>query len=100
MAEHQLIEDDFTCGGLATDDERCPAAGYEDIEKAVFRLALALAFEYAHEAEVLLQILCFIGNTFTGLMQSIEDLYQQEQISQRVYARAKLLLRIHEQAQQ
>ena len=68
----------------------------EQIDKKVMSMAL----EYAHDAEVMVQILSFKGGTFAGLMQSIEDFYRQGQISQRVYARAKLLLRIHEQAQQ
>jgi uncharacterized protein YqgQ len=52
-----------------------------------------MALEYAHDAEVLLQILSFKGSTFASLLQAIEDLYQHEQISQRVYVKAKLLLR-------
>jgi hypothetical protein len=53
----------------------------------------AMAHEYAHDAEVLVQILSFKGGTFDSLTQDIEDLYQHEQITQRVYASAKLLLR-------
>jgi hypothetical protein len=54
---------------------------------------MAMALEYAHDAEVLVQILSFKGGTCDGLIQAIEDLYQHEQISQRVYVKAKLLLR-------
>jgi len=34
----------------------------------------------------------FKGGTFASLMQAIEDLYLHEQITQRVYVKAKLLL--------
>ncbi len=54
---------------------------------------MAMALEYAHDAEALLQILSFKGCTFASLLLDIEDLYQQERISQRVYVKAKLLLR-------
>jgi hypothetical protein len=54
---------------------------------------MAMAFEYAHDAEVLVQILSFKGGTCDGLIHAIEDLYQHEQIIQRVYVKAKLLLR-------
>jgi hypothetical protein len=53
----------------------------------------SMALEYAHDAELLLQILSFTGGTFASLLQAIEALYQHEQISQRVYVKAKLLLR-------
>ena len=53
----------------------------------------AMALEYAHDAEALVQILSFKGSTFASLMQDIEDLHQHEQITQRVYVAAKLLLR-------
>ncbi len=52
-----------------------------------------MALAYAHDAEVLVQLLSFQGGTFDGLVQAIEDLYQHEQISQRVYVKARLLLR-------
>jgi hypothetical protein len=52
-----------------------------------------MALEYAYDAETLVQILSFKGGTFAGLLQEIEDLYQHEQITQRVYVTAKLLLR-------
>ena len=41
-------------------------------------------------------MLSFRGGTFGSLMHAIEDLYQQEQISPRVYVKAKLLLRANE----
>jgi hypothetical protein len=53
----------------------------------------SMALAYAHDAEVLVQLLSFQGGTFDGLVQAIEDLYQHEQISQRVYVKARLLLR-------
>jgi hypothetical protein len=59
------------------------------IDERVMSMALA----YAHDAEALLQILSFKGGTFANLLQTIEDLYQHEQIVQRVYVKAKLLLR-------
>ncbi len=61
----------------------------ERIDERVTAMALA----YAYDTEVLLQILSFKGGTFASLLQTIEDLYQHEQIVQRVYASAKLLLR-------
>jgi hypothetical protein len=54
---------------------------------------MSMALEYAHDAESLLQILSFKGGTFASLLQTIEDLYQHEHIAQRVYVKAKLLLR-------
>ncbi len=59
------------------------------IDERVMSMALA----YAHDAEALVQILSFKGGTVANLLQTIEDLYQHEQIVQRVYASAKLLLR-------
>ena len=53
----------------------------------------SMALEYAHDAEVIVQILSFTSGTFASLMQAIEDLYQHEQITQRVYIKAKLRLR-------
>jgi hypothetical protein len=53
---------------------------------------MAMALAYAHDAEVLVQLLSFKGGTFASLRQDMEDLYQQEQISGRVSVRAKLLL--------
>lgn len=61
---------------------------------------MSMALEYAHDAEVILQILSFKGGTLDNLMHDIEDLYRQEKICQRVYARAKLLLRVNELNQQ
>ena len=55
-----------------------------------------MALAYAHDAEVLVQLLSFKGGTFASLLQDIEDLYQQEKISGRVYVKAKLLLRASE----
>jgi hypothetical protein len=52
---------------------------------------LSMALEYAHDAEILVQILSFKCSTLNMLMRDIEDLYRQEKISQRVYVRAKLL---------
>lgn len=57
---------------------------------------MSMALEYAHDAEVMVQILSFRGGTFGSLMHAIEDMYQQEKISQRVYVKAKLLLRANE----
>jgi hypothetical protein len=54
---------------------------------------MSLAFAYAHDAELLVQLLSFKGGTFACILQDIEDLYRQEKISQRVYGRAKLMLR-------
>ena len=54
---------------------------------------MSMALEYTHDAEIMIQILSFKGGTFANLMQNIENLHQQEQISQRVYVKAKLLLR-------
>lgn len=61
---------------------------------------LSMALEYAHDAEIIVQILSFRGSTLDGLMHDIEELYKQEQITQRVYVRAKLLLRVNEPSQQ
>ncbi len=57
---------------------------------------MSMALEYAHDAELVLQILSFKGGTFDSLIHAIEDMYQQEKISQRVYVKAKLLLRANE----
>ena len=57
---------------------------------------LSMALEYAHDAEILVQLLSFKGGTFDSLRQAIEDLYQQEQISGRVYVKARLLLRTND----
>ncbi len=57
---------------------------------------MSMALEYAHDAELVLQILSFKGGTFDSLIHAIEDMYQQEKISPRVYVKAKLLLRANE----
>lgn len=61
----------------------------ERLDERVTKMAL----EYAHDAEVLIQLLSFKGGTFASLLQDIDDLYRQEKISQRVYVRVKLMLR-------
>ncbi len=74
---------------------------HRDLPEAFARWAMrqlearvrAMALEYAHDAEILVQILSLQSGTIDGLLQTIEDLYQHEQISQRVYVRARLLLR-------
>ena len=58
-----------------------------------------MALAYAHDAEIIVQMLSFKGGTFASLLQDMEDLYQQEQISERVYVKAKLLLRAYEPPQ-
>jgi hypothetical protein len=62
------------------------------IDERVMSMALA----YAHDAEIIVQMLSFKGGTFASLIHTIEDLYQQEKISQRVYVKARLLLQAHE----
>lgn len=57
---------------------------------------ILMALEYAHDGEILVQILSFKCSTLNMLMRDIEDLYRQEKISQRVYVRAKLLLMDYE----
>ncbi len=74
------IPEDFSTWALGQIDER----------------VMSMALEYAHDAEVLVQILSFKGGTFDSLVHTIEDLYQQEKISQRVYVKAKLMLRANE----
>jgi hypothetical protein len=66
-----------------------------DVQQGVMAIALA----YADDTEVLVQLLSFKGGTFASLLQDIEDLYQQEQISGRVYVRARLLLQASEPPQ-
>ena len=80
LQEQRAIPEDFSTWALGQIDER----------------VMSMALEYAHDAEVLVQMLSFKGGTFASLLQEIEDLYQQEQISERVYVRAKLLLRAYE----
>jgi hypothetical protein len=83
LQEQRAITLDFSTWALGRIDER----------------VTAMALEYADDAEVLVQMLSFKGGTFASLQQDIEDLYQQEQISERVYVRAKLLLRVYEPPQ-
>lgn len=61
---------------------------------------MAMALEYAHDAEVLVQMLSFKGGTLASLMQAVEDLHQHEQITERVYVKAKLVLWTPEPPQQ
>jgi len=58
---------------------------------------MSIALEYTHDAETLLQMLSFKGGTFDSLRCTIEDLYQHEQISPRVYVKARLLLRANDE---
>ena len=83
LQEQRAIALDFSTWALGHIDER----------------VMSMALEYAHDAEVLVQLLSFKGGTFASLLQDIEDLYQQEKISERVYGRAKLLLRADEPPQ-
>ena len=79
LQEQRAIALDFSSWALGHIDER----------------VMAMALAYAHDAEVLVQLLSFKGGTFASLRQEIEDLYQHEQISERVSVRAKLLLRAY-----
>lgn len=83
LQEQRGLPEDFSTWALGRIDER----------------VMSMALEYAHDAEVLVQLLSFKGGTFASLRQDMEDLYQQEQISERVYGRAKLLLRAYEPPQ-
>ena len=78
------LSEDFSCWAIECIDAR----------------VMSMALEYAHDAEVLVQILSFQGGTFASFMRVIEDLYRHKQISQRVYVKAKLLLRANEPPQQ
>lgn len=80
LCEQRAIPEDFSTWALGRIDER----------------VMSMALKYADDAEVMVQILSFKGGTFASLLQDIEDLYQQEKMSQRVYVRAKLLFRAHE----
>ncbi len=80
LQEQRAIALDFSTWALGHIDER----------------VMAMALEYANNAEVLVQMLSFKGGTFASLRQDSEDLYQQEKISGRVYVTAKLLLRAYE----
>ena len=77
LQEQRALPPDFCTWALGQLDER----------------VMASALGYAHDAEALMQLLSFKGGTFASLLQDIEDLYQHQQLSQPVYARAKLLLR-------
>lgn len=77
--EQRAIPEDFSTWALGHIDER----------------VMAMALEYADDAEVLVQMLSFKGGTFASLIHTIEDLYQQEKISQRVYVKARLLLQAY-----
>ena len=80
VQEQRDLPEDFCIWATAQIDERM----------------MSMALEYAHDAEVLLQLLSFKGGTFDSLRQAIEDLYQHELISGRVYGKARLLLRTNE----
>ena len=80
LQEQRGLPEDFSSWAIGQIDER----------------VMSMALEYAHDAEVIVQILSFKGGTFDSLMHAIEDMYQQEKISQRVYVKAKLLLRANE----
>ena len=77
LQEQRGIPEDFSSWAIGLIDAR----------------VISMALEYAHDAEVVVQILSFKGGTFDSLIHTIEDLYQQEKISPRVYVNAKLLLR-------
>jgi hypothetical protein len=76
--EQRAIPEEFSIWAIGQLDER----------------VMVMALANAHDALVLVQILSFKGGTFASLIQAIEDMHQHEQISQRVYVKAKLLLRI------
>ncbi len=80
LREQRGIPEDFFTWALGQIDDR----------------VMSMALEYAHDAEVIVQVLSFKGGSFDSLMHAIEDMYRQEQISQRVYVKAKLLLRANE----
>jgi hypothetical protein len=76
LQEQRAIALDFSCWAIGHVDAR----------------VMSMALEYAHDAEAMVQILSFKGGTFASLMQAIEDLYQHEQITQRVYVKADMAL--------
>jgi hypothetical protein len=80
LQEQRALPEDFSTWALGQIDER----------------VLVMALAYAHDAEVMVQLLSFKGGTFDSLLHTIEDMYQQEKISQRVYVKATLLLRANE----
>jgi hypothetical protein len=77
LQEQRALPEDFSTWAIGQLDER----------------VMVMALAYAHDAEVMVQILSFRGGTFDSLLHTIADLYQHEQISQRVYVKATLLLR-------
>ena len=77
LQEQRGLPEDFYSWAIGQIDER----------------VISMALEYAHDAEVMVQMLSFKGGTFDSLIHAIEDLYRHEQISPRVYVKAKLLLR-------
>jgi len=106
----EIVDEVFSKGDLAAGED-------ESLERKSFELALAIATEPSKLGQLrqmlvhlqvqrgipedfstwaLVQILSFKGGTCDSLVHAIEDLYQQEQISQRVYVKAKLLFRAHE----
>jgi hypothetical protein len=76
LQEQRALPEDFSTWALGQIDER----------------VMVMALAYAHDAEVMVQLLSFKGGTFDGLLHTIEDMYQQAKISQRVYVKATLLL--------
>ena len=62
LQEQRGLPEDFLSWAIGQIDER----------------VMSMALEYAHDAEVIVQILSFKGGTFDGLMHAIEDMYQQE----------------------
>ena len=84
LQEQRAIPESFSTWALKHIDER----------------VMSMALAYAHDAEIIVQMLSFKGGTFASLLQDMEDLYQQEQISERVYVKAKLLLRAYEPPKQ
>jgi hypothetical protein len=80
LQKQSALPEDFSSWAIKQLDER----------------VMSMALKYAHDAEILVQMLSFKGGTLDGLIQTIEELYQHEQISQRVYVKAKLLLRANE----
>jgi hypothetical protein len=79
LQEQRATPEDFSTWALGHIDER----------------VMAMALEYADDAEILVQMLSFKGRTFASLIHTIEDLYQQEKITQRVYVKARLLLQAY-----
>jgi hypothetical protein len=77
--EQRGLPEDFSSWAIGHIDER----------------VMSMALEFAHDAEIIVQILSFKGGTFASLIHTIEDLYQQEKISQRVYVKARLLLQAY-----